>query len=91
MHLASGLRGGKIRTVIGRPNYLKTKNSHIDIPPQSCEAVVSVARIENSPIDKYLAVKEAEDSLLHSRLCAAGLEVSKDADQSEIPFGIDTF
>ena len=40
---------------------------------------------------KYLDVKEEEDSLLPSRLCAAGLEVPKEAHRSKIPFGVATF
>ena len=72
------------------PHTLSRKSIHLTIPPQSRGAVF-VSRIENSPIIKYLDVKEAEASIPPARLCAAGLDVSKDADQVESSFGIATF
>ena len=70
---------------------LRRKSIHLAIPPQTCEVAVFVSRIGNSHIIKHLDVKEAEDSLLPDRLCAAGLDVSKDADRIESAIGVATF
>ena len=52
---------------------------------------VSILRIANQPMFKYLDVKEAESSLLPPRLCVQGVDVSIEAGKSKIPCGIDTF
>ena len=92
----SKTRGRAARSAIwegygGNPYTLRRKRSRRAIPPQSCEAVVYVSQIENSPRNKYLDVQDEEASQLHARRCAAVLEVSQKAGRRESAFGIATF
>ena len=75
----------------GKTHTLRRESSHLAIPPRSFEVVVFVHRIANSRIVKYLDVMGEEASLLPDRPCADELDVSKDDDQIESPFGIATF